>query len=397
MCRDVLRFALIGIAHRVGIGSLRRRGIVILSDTAFSGVLPLKLGASRPSGFEDVPIKTLGIGVVPRFWATPYHPPWGLGLPYDASEIGIARTLRAHSEQKALFQQKGGEDKVRMVLDIYGCNIKVDSLFNGYETYSSGDEALTVSHSFLDAVTICNDTTVQMSMESLEFPIPPGIKHQYVPPYLKHAGFLPLKSIPADLDYPRWFEHELVPRAPKYLSCGRKVVLVAQGTQTIHYDELVIPTIQALARESEILVIAILGRRGAAIDASSIEGGVLPSNARVLDYFPYDAILPYVDVFVSSSGFGGLTHAIANAVPLVQCGWIVDKPDIGRRVERSGLGLYIGREDYPANPDTVRSAVTAVLSNPGKYKRRALELQKESLTKYRPLDYIREEILALCA
>lgn len=392
--RDVLRFALIDMGHRVGLETLHSRGVVILSDTAFSGILPLKLGAHRPPGFKDIQIKTLGIGVVPRFWATPYHPPWGLGLPYDASELGVARTLRAHDEQRTLCQQKGGEDKVLMMLDIYGCNINLESLFHGYETFRYGEEVAIISHSFLDAVTVCHDTTLQMSTKSLEFPIPPDVKQEYVPAHLKHAGFLPLKNIPSDLSYPPWF-HELTLSGRQNLSRRPKVVLVAQGTQTVKYDELVIPTIQALAGEADILVIALLCHRGAKIDLSSIQGGALAENVRILDYFPYDAILPFVDVFVSSSGFGGLSHAIANGVPIVQCGWIVDKPDIGRRVECSGLGLYIGREDYPAKPETIESAVKTILNSQGMYKRRAQELHTESMTEYQPLESIKEEIMAL--
>ncbi|KAG8157916.1 hypothetical protein KVR01_012188 [Diaporthe batatas] len=391
---DVLRFALIGMANRLGLKTLRSRGIVILSDTAFPGVLPLKLGAYMPPGFQEIQIKTLGIGVVPRFWATPYHPPWGLGLPYDASDMGVARTLRAHDEQKALHRQKGGEDKVRMMLDIYDCNISIESLFHGYQTFCSGDGDAVISHTFLDAITVCNDTTLQMSTESLDFPMPPGAKKEYVPSHLKHAGFLPRKSIPSDLRYPSWF-HELTMPERQSLSCSPKVVLVAQGTQTNNYDEVVIPTIQALTGETAILVVAILCHRGAHLDLSSFKDGVLPPNVRVLDYFPYDAILPYVEVFVSSSGFGGLSHAIANGVPMVQCGWIVDKPDIGRRVECSGLGLYIGRDDYPAKPEAIRCAVKTILNSQGIYKRRAENLCRESKMLYRPLECIREEIMAL--
>ncbi|POS78116.1 glycosyltransferase [Diaporthe helianthi] len=392
---DVLRFALVGMAHRLGLETLRCRGIVILSDTAFSGVLPLKLGAYMPPGFGQVRIKTVGIGVVPRFWATPYHPPWGLGLAYDASDMGIARTLRAHDEQKTLSKQRGGEDKVLTMLEIYGCNVNIDSLFHGYETFRSGDGTAAISHSFLDAITVCHDTTLQMSTESLEFLLPPGDKQKYVPPHLKHAGFLPRKSIPSDLSYPSWFHELTKPGQHDPSSTPTKVVLVAQGTQTNRYDEVVMPTIQALAGEPGVMVIALLCHRGAKLDHSSFQDGILPPNVRVLDYFPYDAILPYVDVFVSSSGFGGLSHAIANSVPMVQCGWIVDKPDIGRRVEYSGLGVYIGREDYPARPEVIKSAVRTILDNEDSYKRRAEELHVESETDYQPLECIKEEIMAL--
>jgi UDP:flavonoid glycosyltransferase YjiC (YdhE family) len=231
----------------------------------------------------------------------------------------------------------------------------------------------------------------------MEFPIQQGDREKYIPPHLKHAGFLPRKSLPSELSYPSWFHELTAGQRQQHLSCNlKKVVLVVQGTMRTKYDELMIPTIQALAGEPATLVVALLCQRGADLDLTLLPGGVLPSNVRVLDYFPYDAILPYVDVFVSSSGFGGLTHAVANSVPIVQGGWIVDKPDIGRRIEYSGLGLYIGREDYPARPEAIRAAVKTIFDNYESYKRRAEELHAESERDYQPLECIKEEIMALC-
>lgn len=392
--RDALRFALVSMQHRVGLSALRARGIVILADTGFQGALPLQLGADRPPGLEDVTIKTVGIGVVPRFWATPFHGPWGLGMPYDASEGGAQRTVRAHAEQLALYQGAGAEAQARLVLDLLGCKTSVDSLLAGYTTPHAGEQGQQqpwdVCRSLLDAVTVCHNTTLQMGMASLEFPIPAHAhgrgEQQFVPPHLKHAGFLPVKKPPAHLEYPPWFEHDL--QNPS--SRKPNVILVAQGTATRNYDELIVPTIAAFAGDETALVIAVLCRAGATLDTQQ-------TNVRVLDYFPYDALLPYVDVFVSSSGFGGLTHAVANGVPLVQAGWIVDKPDIGVRVAQAGLGVYLGRETYPTQPAAIKEAVRLVLGNPETYRRRARELQAEASEKYRPLETIRDEIMRLTA
>lgn len=43
---------------------------------------------------------------------------------------------------------------------------------------------------------------------------------------------------------------------------------------------------------------------------------------------PYDAILPYVEVLVSSREYGGITHAIFNTILLVHYSWLEDKSDM---------------------------------------------------------------------
>lgn len=230
-----------------------------------------------------------------------------------------------------------------------------------------------------------------MSMESLEFPLPRDGK-QLVPPHMKHAGFLPLKKLSSDLQYPAWFDYDLRNPASRQQV---NVILVVQGTTTRNYDELIKPTIAAFARDKTMMVIAVLGRVGEKLPPEY--EATLPTNARVLDYFPYDALLPYVDVLISSSGFGGLTHAVANGVPLVQAGWITDKPDIGVRVAQAGIGVYLGRETYPAQPTEIEAAVRHVLGQPERYRTRAKEFQAEAAERYRPLETIRDEIVRMSA
>lgn len=76
-------------------------------------------------------------------------------------------------------------------------------------------------------------------------------------------------------------------------------------------------------------------------------------------------------------GNGGVGHAIANSVPMVQCVSVFDKGDIGRRVEYSGLGAYL--PDESRTPEAIAAAVQEVLTQP-KYKQRASELRAESQT-----------------
>jgi UDP:flavonoid glycosyltransferase YjiC (YdhE family) len=81
------------------------------------------------------------------------------------------------------------------------------------------------------------------------------------------------------------------------LDGSRKVVLVTQGTVANHnFDLLVAPTLQALAKEPDLLVVATAG--GRPIDAIP---GPIPANARLARYLPFEWMLPKADVFVGKA------------------------------------------------------------------------------------------------
>lgn len=228
--------------------------------------------------------------------------------------------------------------------------------------------------------------TLQLALPSLELPA-------RTPKHLKFAGSLPLKPLShwQNLEYPSWFEDDV----RKARGQQKRVIVVAQGTETPDFGELIIPTIKGLADRDDIVVVAILCRKGASLteqgDGDAAGPFVLAPNARVVDYFPYDALLEHADIFVSASGYGGLTHAVANSVPLVQTGRLLDKADIGRRVEYSGIGVYL---EGTIGPKDVSGAVDQILQNYQRFKNRALELKEES-KRYQPLQILEEEILGL--
>lgn len=173
------------------------------------------------------------------------------------------------------------------------------------------------------------------------------------------------------------------------------MVVVAQGTETPDYNELIIPTMNGLADRDNVVVVAILCCKGASltgqVESDAAAPIKLPSNARVVDYFPYDALLEYADIFVSASGYGGLTHAVGNSVPLVQTGRLLDKADIGRRVEYSGMGVYL---EGKIDPEDVSGAVDKILQDYQGFKDRATKLKEESRN-YQPLEILEREILGL--
>lgn len=101
------------------------RTVVILSDTCFSGTLPLKLGSDRPPGYDKVTIRTVGIGVVPQFWAASSRSPWGVGLAHDPTHEGVQRNLKAYADE---WDQEA-EDRARWMLEAVNCDETVDELF----------------------------------------------------------------------------------------------------------------------------------------------------------------------------------------------------------------------------------------------------------------------------
>ena len=66
-------------------------------------------------------------------------------------------------------------------------------------------------------------------------------------------------------------------------------------------EELILPTLRALA-DRDVLVVVTTG--GAPLAAL----GALPQNARAAEFIGYEVLMPKVDVFVTNGGYGGLHY-----------------------------------------------------------------------------------------
>ncbi|KAH6877284.1 hypothetical protein B0T10DRAFT_190520 [Thelonectria olida] len=328
------------------------REIIVVNETFYMGANPLALGAPLPKGFDAKP-KVINLHAVPYIATSIDTGPVGPGLPPDATESGRARNQ--------LLNQMMIMGPFAEVL------VEQDKMLEQLGTTTK----LTPELPFHHWMTM-HDTTLQLCPPSLEYP------RSDMPPNIRFAGCPMPKPIAADYEYPEWWSD--VTRG------DRKVVAVTQGTVANDYTDLLIPSIKALADRDDILVVAILGHRGTKLDSSV----TIPSNVRVVDYLPYDAVLPYASVFVLNAGYGGFLHGMTNGVPMVLAGESEDKPEIAMRGSWSGVAVNLrtGRPSVAA----VRAGVDQVLGNES-FKVRVNEVRRENEA-LSVFDVVEREILA---
>lgn len=199
------------------------------------------------------------------------------------------------------------------------------------------------------------------------------------------SPFLFLEPTVPSFEYPRsdlppqvHFIDALLPDAPGHSATPswwgevvnkvRPVVLVTQGTVATDARQLIAPTLRALAN-LDVLVVA-----AGVKDATALGLDPPPGNARIEPFVAFKPLLPYVDLYVTNGGFGGVQFALAHGVPVVAGGTTEDKPEINNRIAYSGVGINL-KTDAPT-PDQVREAVTTVLSD-CRYRRKARQIQAE--------------------
>lgn len=190
------------------------------------------------------------------------------------------------------------------------------------------------------------DLFLEFSVESFEYP------RSDLPANVRFVGPAVRVTPTESFDAPSWW-HELD---------DATVVHVTQGTlANDDFTELVAPTLRALEREDDILVVVSTGGR----DVATVEaafGQALPRNVRVAEYLPYDLLLPRVDVMVTNGGFGGVQLALQHGIPLVVAGQTEDKVEVCARVAWSGAGVNLKAQRPTA--DAVANAVRTVLRDP---------------------------------
>lgn len=249
------------------------------------------------------------------------------------------------------------------------------AVFNGILKDAGGEP---VDQFFVDAPFTWPDRFLQMCPPSMMYP------RSDAPRSVQFAGGMP--KLPKSTDTtvsssekPAWWWTEIVNNPAK-----KDIVFVCQGTVRKDWNDIVIPTMVALKDRPNTIVVVALGWRGATLNA----GTLVPENARVADYLPFDEVLPLSSVFVGNGAYGGVRPSLAHGTPLVVAGDSEDKPEMCAIAE--WIGVAVNLKTGNPTSEAIRAGVDEVLSEP-KYKEAARKIQAE-MESSNPMRIIAESI-----
>ena len=299
---------------------------VIVADSLFCGTAPLFL-APRPG---DPPIVSCGITFL---WLDrPDGLPAGLGLSPTTGDPDSAHHRQVTADFDAAFTGP---------VQAYA-NSKLSELGLPRLGMSFTSSRVLLAHAYL-----------QLCGPKFEYDFGPLAGH------IHFVGALPPPE--GEKTLPAWWSD---------LDGAKPVVLVTQGT-VANYDltQLLEPTLQALAAQDDILVLATTG--GRPIEAIST---TIPPNARVERYLPFDRLLPKVSVLVTNGGYGTVSLALGRGIPVIAAGLTEDKAEIAARVAWSGAGMDL-RSNAPS-PAAIKDAVEDIIGHPS-YRANAQAIARE--------------------
>ncbi|EUC51250.1 glycosyltransferase family 1 protein [Bipolaris oryzae ATCC 44560] len=322
------------------------RRLIALTDVWFLGSLVAMSGAPGPQ-----PDGWIGLGMVAMGLSSKDCAPWGPGELPDPSEAGRVRDSAILAHMREAFA--GAQAR--------------------YEDIMSRCGAQRIADWFWDEPWLLPNLFVQLSLPSLEW------HRTDAPSTIRFSGGLPKPAVKKGGVRPPWLD-ELISRR----QAGKYIVAVSQGTIAVNFNDLVVPTMEALGDRSDVSLVVALGRAGRSLPAEVY----IPSNARVEGFIPFDELLPYTDVFVTNGGYGSVQHAIAQGVPLVLAGASEDKPEASARAEWAGVAVNL-RTATPTR-DQVKDAVNRILVDKT-YANKAKQL-KEEMEHADPLTVIIESI-----
>jgi UDP:flavonoid glycosyltransferase YjiC (YdhE family) len=303
---------------------------VVLVDLAFTGALPLVASKKpRPA--------VLVCGVGPLTLSSVDTPPFGMswtprpGVDYGGMHAVVRRVMfrRIHNAVNAALNDVGAP---------------------GIEV------------SLMDWPRLA-DRMMQLTVADFEYP------RRDLPATVEFVGPV-LPETDADFQPPTWWDD--------VLRAGT-VVHVTQGTlNNGNLDQLIAPSLRALANQEGVVVVATTGpcdRQRLPVE--------IPANAHVAEWIPYSVLMPHVDVMITNGGYGGVQHAIRYGIPVVVAGESADKAEVAARVEYAGVGVNL----RTAHPTPVM--IAAAVREAGDRRDAARRLGR-AIVRATPLDRIAE-------
>ncbi|KAL9086100.1 MAG: hypothetical protein Q9165_007312 [Trypethelium subeluteriae] len=330
--------------------------VVILQDTGFLGNAPILLGA------PGLRVPVIGIGTARLAMKSIDTPPFNSGLPPDSSEEGRKRNVALQQQVEANFA----------------------NLQSGYENIlrSLGVSSPTRIPFYMDSQVVLADRFLQMSIPSIEYP------RSDLPPSIRFVGALPttggrksssshsLGAVSEAKQLPSWWA--------EVIAHARPLVVVSQGSKSTNAEELILPTLRALA-DLDVLVVATL------VTVKALpENFEVPGNVRTASFVPFHELFKHTDIAITNGGYGAVQQALYLGVPMILAGEGKDHTATNARVAWSGAAINLA-EEFP-KPEKVRTAVLRILGEGSTYKRRAGELAEEYRRMGDPLEKIAEAV-----
>jgi MGT family glycosyltransferase len=149
----------------------------------------------------------------------------------------------------------------------------------------------------------------------------------------------------------------------------KKVILVTQGTFEKDSSKLIIPTLEAFKNSEHLVVVTTAGS-----NTKELREAYPQENIIIEDFIPFDAIMPYADVFVSNGGYGGVMYSISSELPMVAAGVHEGKNEICTRIGYFKLGINLKTEN--PSPNRLKLAVEQIFAD-GAYHKNVQKLARE--------------------
>ena len=158
---------------------------------------------------------------------------------------------------------------------------------------------------------------------------------------------------------------------PEWLSClpDRPTVYLTLGTVFNRESGDLFTRVLAGLRDLAVTVIVTVGR-----DIDPTVFGPQPDNVHSVRYIPQAVLLPHCDCVVNHGGSGSVIGALAHGLPLVTIPMGADQALNADRAERLGVGIAL--DAVQATPQSVREAVSTILSDPN-YRLSARRIRDE--------------------
>ena len=168
-----------------------------------------------------------------------------------------------------------------------------------------------------------------------------------------------------------WQRGPVVARRPRCRGGpgGRPTVYVTLGT-VYNSSALLATILEGLAAEPLDLVVTV----GPGSDPDQL--GPQPRNVHIARWIPQDEVLPHCDVVITHGGYGTVSAALRNGLPLVFVPISADQPLNARRCSELGVSTTVAADERTA--DRIRAATLDVLGDP-KYRRAAERVAAEAL------------------